>query len=187
MSRVGGAHEMTSISRRGLLLAVATVTAVLALAAGVAFAVLPGGGVVEACVAAKSGAVRVVDSAGDCSSKESPLSFYSKSGAEAAFLGAADKAADAELLDGIDSSAFVRGGGQVIRERVSIAPGGDHTFSLPLASVKYTCPSTLSDPGTVAFRNTTAGFEQMWMDDSSSTQFEMFGVSPFSVSTTATG
>lgn len=69
-----------------------------------------------------------------------------------AFLPAAGKAADSELLDGLDSADFVRGGGTVAREHGELAPGESHAHTTPLSTVQYGCPKALSLPGSVTYR-----------------------------------
>lgn len=66
-------------------------------------------GVVMGCVG-PSGLIRGIDeTTGSCRTGDVTLSWYTKAGADAAFLGLLAKAADSEKLDGLDSSAFATG------------------------------------------------------------------------------
>lgn len=88
--------------------------AILALAVvvtgGVAYAAIPdAGGVIHSCYTKSSGAWRVIDNeAGQtCKGNEAPLGLYSKGAADLTFLAKTGQAADADKLDGQDSSAFL--------------------------------------------------------------------------------
>lgn len=92
---------------------------------GVAVAAIPSaGGIVNTCFNKPQGMWRPIDvEAGQqCKSGEVRLDLYSKSGADAAFLARTAKAADAEQLDGLDSTAF---------QRSDAVAGGDLTGSYP--------------------------------------------------------
>jgi hypothetical protein len=105
----------------GLALIVAT--------SGVAVAAIPGsGGVISTCYNAPSSSWRVIDAdaGAKCKSGELRLDMYSKSGAETAFLAKAAKAADADLLDGLNSTAFLRS---------DASAGGDLTGNYPNPSI----------------------------------------------------
>ncbi len=66
------------------------------------------GGTVVGCVDA-SGKIRAVDeTTGSCRPSDVTLSWYTTGGANAAFLGSEAKAADADKLDGMDSTEFIR-------------------------------------------------------------------------------
>lgn len=76
----------------------------------VAWAQVGSGGTVVGCVDA-SGKIRAVDeTTGQCKAGDVTLSWYTKDGANALFLGKTAKAADADNLDGLDSTAFLRAG-----------------------------------------------------------------------------
>jgi hypothetical protein len=85
--------------------ALAAVVALGAIGASIAWAATNGGGVVSACVDKKE--IRLV---GDepCKKKETALSFYSKQGADAAFLGATATAADSSRLGGLAPGAYLK-------------------------------------------------------------------------------
>src|SRR5262245_27180109 len=114
------------MARRRVRLALAVCVCVaVAVAVPVAWAALDDGGVITVC--AKDGAWRSIDTqAGSgCKSNETQVQVYSKAGADAAFLGVSGKAADADKLDGIDSSSFVQGGGSRVARQVG--PGNGTT------------------------------------------------------------
>ena len=91
------------IARRtviGVLVAAASLTT------WVAWAQIGGGGTVLGCVNS-SGIIRGIDEAtGSCRAGDTTLSWYTKAGADAAFLRVLAKAADADKLDGLDSTDF---------------------------------------------------------------------------------
>jgi hypothetical protein len=72
-----------------------------------------------------------------------------------AFLRSSAKAADTELLDGLDSTQFVQGNGQTVAGAQTFAPGGvDNVFRLEgFFSVVYFCPTTLTNNGQLIFNN----------------------------------
>jgi hypothetical protein len=77
---------------------------------GLAYAAIPdAGGVIHSCYTKSSGAWRVIDTdAGQaCKSNEAALDLYSKGAADLTFLTKNGKAADADKLDGLDSTAFL--------------------------------------------------------------------------------
>jgi hypothetical protein len=90
-----------------LIVAVAVVSAAT-VAAAVAWGAIDDGGTVHVCYS-KAGKLTVIDvGAGKtCKKKEGLFDLYTKSGADAAFLGANAKAADSDKLDGIDSTGFL--------------------------------------------------------------------------------
>lgn len=96
------------LPRARWLAAAVALTAVVT--GGVAYAAIPdAGGTIHSCYTKSSGAWRVIDSeAGQtCKSNEAALDLYSKGAADLAFLAKTGKAADADKLDGQDSSAFL--------------------------------------------------------------------------------
>ncbi len=96
--------------------------------ASVAWAAIGDGGTVKTCFSQAKGTFRPIDNSANCRKGEQSLEFYSKSGADAAFLsqteadglylGKTAKAADADKLDGIDSTGFVQGTGKTYVGRV---------------------------------------------------------------------
>jgi hypothetical protein len=87
--------------------ALAAVVALAAIGASIAWAATNVSGVVSACVDKKE--IRLV---GDeaCKKHETTLSFYSKQGADAAFLGATGTAADSSMLGGLAPGAYLKTG-----------------------------------------------------------------------------
>jgi hypothetical protein len=99
--------------------AIAALVGALGVGIGVALAGVGDGGVIKACYS-KTGSWRVISTsnpAETCKAGGQMLELYSKSGADAAFLdqteagalylGKTAKAADAEMLDGLDSTALL--------------------------------------------------------------------------------
>jgi Pentapeptide repeats (8 copies) len=72
----------------------------------VAIAAIGGSGQFKLCVKASN--VRAISSGGTCASGETTLQVYTKGGADTKFLTKTGKAANADKLDGKDSTAFVR-------------------------------------------------------------------------------
>jgi hypothetical protein len=89
--------------KKRLIVAVLACTAAVAVAS-VAWAAIGGDGIVKTCY---KGTWKPISSTASCKQGETPLDFYTKSGADAAFLGNNGKAADSDLLDGIDSTGFL--------------------------------------------------------------------------------
>lgn len=103
----GEAMEHMQTWKRWSLIAIAVA---IGATGGIAYASIPdAGGVIHTCYTKSSGAWRVIDTdAGQsCTSRQVALDVYSKSGADLALLAKTGKAADSELLDGQDSSAFL--------------------------------------------------------------------------------
>jgi hypothetical protein len=111
---------------------------------GAAVAAIPdAGGVITTCFSKASGTWRPIESpAQQCKKDEQTLTLYSRGGADAAFLAKAAKAADADLLDGMDSSQFLTAGATVDADtldtldssdfqRSGAAAGGDLTGTYP--------------------------------------------------------
>jgi hypothetical protein len=107
---------------------------------------------------------------------------------------------NADKLDGIDSLGFITAGpcspiasckGSNAGGAIGILPGNSGTISLGagLFSITYACPSTLTDPGTMTFTNTSAATENVFTDnggtDPTYQQLAAAGTSPSSA--TATG
>jgi hypothetical protein len=77
-----------------------------------------------------------------------------------AFLGVGAKAADSDRLDGLDSSQFVQGPGISISHAEAIPPGGGGSYIGPgggQIEVDYDCPSVLTHTGTVTLSTVTGG------------------------------
>jgi len=91
---------------RPTLVVVAVLAVALIAAGSVAWAQVGSTGVISGCLN-RSGFIRGVDeTTGTCREGETAVSWYSKEGADAAFLSKSGKAADSDLLDGLDSAAF---------------------------------------------------------------------------------
>ena len=80
------------------------------------------------------------------------------------------KAGDADLLDGYDSSAFVRGPGQVYKGAVALQPYGQGWFavlstSTPNLTVGYNCPANLANNGVVVLRNDSNELVNVFSDN----------------------
>lgn len=86
-----------------------------------------------------------------------------------AFLGTNAKAADAELLDGQDSTSFMAGPGKVIDGAVAVSANNhaDVLIEPGLFVVTYYCPAVLSNNGNVALQNLRSGFLDVFLDDGS--------------------
>jgi hypothetical protein len=93
--------------RRRIVIA-ALACATVAGIASVAWAAVGDGGTIKTCFKASTATWRPIDSSASCKSGENQLDFYSKTGADATFLGKTAKAADSDKLDGIDSAGFVQ-------------------------------------------------------------------------------
>ena len=85
------------------------------------------------------------------------------------FLGATAKAADAELLDGVDSTRIVRGNEGRVRTAWTYADAGSDTGRVVTDwwEVWYTCPNPTSTTGTVHFRNVSGGTAYLLVDNGS--------------------
>jgi hypothetical protein len=94
----------------------------------------------------------------------SPSSFLRD---PSAFLGAGAKAADAEQLDGIDSAGFLKGGGNVDGQSVTLA-ANTVNFVGPtiggLVRFRYTCPSSVAGNGVLRIINSSAGIANLFVD-----------------------
>jgi hypothetical protein len=117
----------------------------LALAGGVAYATIPdSGGVIHTCFGKGSGTWRPIDyPTKQCKSGETQLDLYSKSGADAAFLGKTAKAADSDKLDGIDSTGFIQGQGLDYRKVTTFTNDtGPDQLQTPFGVVELSCGFT---------------------------------------------
>jgi hypothetical protein len=77
------------------------------------------------------------------------------------------KAADTDLLDGVDSTQFVQGPGVTISHAEAIGPGGAGTYLGPgfgEIQVGYLCPTTLTANGTVSLADFTGGPVNVFYD-----------------------
>jgi hypothetical protein len=96
------------------------------------------------------------------------------------------QAPDSNLLDGLDSTSFVSGGGTVLRAADEVAPGGSVTLTTSLSTITYSCPANLANPGSVSYANDSAGSEPVWIDDGATVAFTRVGTTP-AVAPTAAG
>jgi hypothetical protein len=88
---------------------VAIFAAALAVAAtgSIGLAAVGDDGTIQGCVT-QNGTIDAIDPLTQaCRDRQTQVEWYTKGGADAAFLGSADKAADADKLDGLDSTAFL--------------------------------------------------------------------------------
>lgn len=98
---------MHLLTRSRLVAACVAATAMAGIGS-IAWAAVGDGGVISGCLSS-SGYIRGIDDAtGSCKTGDTSLSWYTKEGAEATFLGRSERAADADTLDGLDSTAFLR-------------------------------------------------------------------------------
>jgi hypothetical protein len=74
---------------------------------GTAWAQVGSSGTVLGCVGSSGKLTAVDEATGSCKPGDVTLSWYTKDGASAAFLGKTAKAADADTLDGLDSTHFL--------------------------------------------------------------------------------
>jgi len=133
------------------LLALAGVALVVG---AVAWATVPdSNGVVHLCYkvdsagnVTKDAHVRVIDPSlsqadrNSCKKHEGATDVYSKSGADAAFLGASAKAADSDKLDGIDSTGFIQGAGLDFRKSSTLTTGANlEELSTPYGTIELAC------------------------------------------------
>ena len=84
--------------------------AVVALAAGVAQAMPGTSGVLNLCI--ESNVVRAIDTGAACKAKEQSLEVYTKSGTDAA-IAAVGGSSNADTLDNLDSTDFIRDGDSI--------------------------------------------------------------------------
>lgn len=76
-----------------------------------------------------------------------------------AFLGANAKAADADKLDGLDSTQFIQGGGMAQRGAAAVSPGAFLTImQTPEIRIAYSCPASdiVNNNGILRIRNVGA-------------------------------
>jgi hypothetical protein len=84
------------------------------------------------------------------------------------------KVDDAGTLDGIDSTGFVQGAGQVDRRAIAIAPSTIAFLDDPLFGLlrlRYSCPSTQGFPGTLTIVNSSAGALNLFVERKGVTSF----------------
>jgi hypothetical protein len=92
------------VTRARVALAALVVT--LVATGSIGWAAIGDGGTVQGCVA-NNGTIDAIDPVTQaCKDRQTPVEWYTKAGADAAFLGIASKAADADNLDGRDASSF---------------------------------------------------------------------------------
>jgi hypothetical protein len=77
---------------------------------GTAWAQVGSSGTVLGCVGSSGKLTAVDEATGSCKPGDVPLSWYTKDGAQAVFLGKTAQAADADKLDGLDSTHFLADG-----------------------------------------------------------------------------
>jgi hypothetical protein len=94
-------------ARRRRFGVVALAVAAVAAVASVGWAAIGDDGTVKTCIS-KQVNWRPIDAGSNCKQGETTLDLYTKAGAEAAFLGKTEKASDADMLDGHDSTQFAR-------------------------------------------------------------------------------
>jgi hypothetical protein len=86
---------------------------------------------------------------------------------------------NADTLDGVDSLGYIKAGpcspiasckGSNAGGAIGILPGNTGTIALGagLFSISYACPSTLTNPGTMTFKNTSAAIENVFTDNGGS-------------------
>jgi hypothetical protein len=118
----------------------------LAVVASVSWAAIGHGGTVKTCFA--KGKWTPIDSSTGCKAGEQSIDLYSKAGADATFLGINGKAANSDLLDGMDSSdlrgvfGYVEADGTVLASR-----GGLNAQALPADSTVFLLSYPGFDPG----------------------------------------
>jgi hypothetical protein len=74
---------------------------------------------------------------------------------------------NADLLDGMDSTEFIRGAGQAVGETTTIASGTGAYLGPPLAGFlrfSYSCPSTLSSNGLLFVYNESGATANVFLD-----------------------
>jgi hypothetical protein len=97
------------------------------------------------------------------------------------------EAPNAAELGGLGPSSFVQGAGNLGYQYLSAAAGGSFDISTPDAKVIYSCPSSLTNNGTVSFENDFGGLVPVFMANGSSIQFNTIGVADMTTSTPASG
>jgi hypothetical protein len=78
-------------------------------------------------------------------------------------------------------------GATSVRQSGQVGPGAQVTLNTGLSTVRYTCPTTLTEPGTVSYTNNNGGLAPVWFDNGSSVAFDTKGVTPFSRPVSASG
>jgi hypothetical protein len=102
-------------------------------------------------------------------------------------LDSAAIAPNANKLGGLDPSAFVQGGGSLQWHFLSAAAGSSFSISTRDSTMTYSCPSTLSSPGTVSFANNNGGLVPVFMDNGASVTFDTIVVAPLTKTVSASG
>jgi len=77
------------------------------------------------------------------------------------------KVDDANNLDGIDSTGFVRGGGRAVGQALAEGPGQHIFLGPPLAGflrLSYACPATLTNDGLLRIYNDSGGVANVFVD-----------------------
>jgi hypothetical protein len=90
--------------------------------------------------------------------------------ARADIAGSATTAANADKLDGRDSSAFMQGAGEVVRGARAIpqSSGGWYMFLTtvyPQLKLGYICPADLNANGTIVFQNNSPEIVNVFIDN----------------------
>jgi hypothetical protein len=109
------------------------------------------------------------------------------SGAQQALAGNG-KAADADLLDGIDSTGFIQGAGDLERVVAFLNPGASQTVHTGPATIVFGCPANLGDPGTLSVSNDNGGLAPTWIaHDGAAPAFTRVGLGQATTTTAAVG
>jgi hypothetical protein len=92
--------------------------------------------------------------------------YYKKAQADTRFLGSDEKAADAELLDGLDSTEVVQGNGEAMGAAVAVPLGSDETvLDIPGAvELRYLCPEGSEAEGTLVVANGDAEVVNLFVE-----------------------
>src|SRR5918995_2761278 len=93
------------VTRRRVTLIAAAVA--VAATGSIGWAAIGEGGTVQGCVA-NNGTIDAIDPVTQaCRDRQTPVEWYTKAGADATFAKAGEKVADADKLDGKDSTEFL--------------------------------------------------------------------------------
>jgi hypothetical protein len=96
-------------------------------------------------------------------------------------------APDASELGGLAASGFVQGGGKLQWQYLSAPAGGTFSVSTRDSTMTYSCPATLTNPGTVSYSNNNGGLVPVFMANGSTVAFNTIGVAPMTTSVSASG
>jgi hypothetical protein len=91
---------------------------------------------------------------------------------------------NADLLDGVDSSALLQGGGQLQTVRLVVPPSGAKTFGhpdLPAFTIYVGCPADPSTNGAIQFTNRRTASADMFVERADGSTSEATGPSGFGV------